>query len=212
MSNNRNLRYHPLLVSLHWLVVILIFAAFLLGKSMSGLPNDPAKISLLALHMLLGLTTLIVIVLRVIARFRLPRPASATTGNAFLDWVGKAVHYALYLLVFLMALSGMSLSLQSGLLAALLGAEPAELHMLPGEPILYCRAGDKTKELAEKLAQGGMPVAFLENGFLGWEAVLATALAFGLVLLLVTTWWVPLRARRARAPMRVARRVRREGV
>ncbi|MEU4807532.1 patatin-like protein [Actinosynnema sp. NPDC023587] len=32
--------------------------------------------------------------------------------------------------------------------------------------------------------------------FVGWEAVLATALSFGLVLLLVTTWWVPLRARR----------------
>ncbi len=32
--------------------------------------------------------------------------------------------------------------------------------------------------------------------FVGWEAVLATTLTFGLVLLLVTTWWVPLRARR----------------
>ncbi|QQQ80782.1 patatin-like protein [Saccharothrix sp. 6-C] len=32
--------------------------------------------------------------------------------------------------------------------------------------------------------------------FTGWEAVLGTALAFGLVLLSVTTWWVPLRARR----------------
>jgi cytochrome b561 len=60
MSNNRSARYHPFQVSLHWLVVILIFAAFLLGKSMSGLPNDPAKIPLLALHMGLGLTTLIV--------------------------------------------------------------------------------------------------------------------------------------------------------
>jgi thioredoxin len=46
----------------------------------------------------------------------------------------------------------------------------AELHMLPGEPILYCRSGDKSKELAEKLTEGGMPVGFLEGGFLGWEA------------------------------------------
>lgn len=46
----------------------------------------------------------------------------------------------------------------------------AELHMLPGPPVLYCRSGDKTKELAEKLAQEGMPVAFLEGGLLGWEA------------------------------------------
>ena len=46
----------------------------------------------------------------------------------------------------------------------------AELHMLPGAPILYCRAGDKTKEMTDKLAEQGMPVGFLEDGFLAWEA------------------------------------------
>ncbi len=46
----------------------------------------------------------------------------------------------------------------------------AELHMLPGQPVLYCRSGDKTKELSEKLAEQGMPVAFLEGGMLSWEA------------------------------------------
>ncbi len=46
----------------------------------------------------------------------------------------------------------------------------AELHMLPGEPVLYCRAGDKTKLLAETLAKSGVPITFLESGFLGWEA------------------------------------------
>ena len=48
----------------------------------------------------------------------------------------------------------------------------AELHMLAGEPVLYCRSGDKAKALAEKLAAGGMPVAFLEGGMLSWEAEL----------------------------------------
>ena len=46
----------------------------------------------------------------------------------------------------------------------------AELHMLPGEPVLYCRAGDKTKVLAETLSKSGVPIAFVESGFLGWEA------------------------------------------
>jgi thioredoxin 1/putative thioredoxin len=46
----------------------------------------------------------------------------------------------------------------------------AELHMFQGQPVLYCRSGDKTKELAEKLADQGMPVAFLEGGLLAWEA------------------------------------------
>jgi thioredoxin 1/putative thioredoxin len=46
----------------------------------------------------------------------------------------------------------------------------AELHMLTGQPVLYCRSGDKTKELAERLADQGVPVAFLEGGLLAWEA------------------------------------------
>lgn len=46
----------------------------------------------------------------------------------------------------------------------------AELHMLPGAPVVYCRSGDKSKELAAKLAEQGVPVAFLEGGFLAWEA------------------------------------------
>lgn len=48
----------------------------------------------------------------------------------------------------------------------------AELHMLAGEPVLYCRSGDKSKELADKLTQGGMPVGFLEGGLLAWEGSL----------------------------------------
>jgi thioredoxin len=36
-------------------------------------------------------------------------------------------------------------------------------------PVLYCRAGTQTKVIAEKLAEQGYPVAFLEGGFLSWE-------------------------------------------
>ncbi|HEY4106858.1 MAG TPA: thioredoxin [Polyangiaceae bacterium] len=46
----------------------------------------------------------------------------------------------------------------------------AELHMLPATPVVYCRAGDQTKDLAQKLAEQGVPVAFLEGGVLAWEA------------------------------------------
>ena len=46
----------------------------------------------------------------------------------------------------------------------------AELHMLPATPVVYCRSGDQTKDLAAKLAEQGIPVAFLEGGVLAWEA------------------------------------------
>jgi thioredoxin-like negative regulator of GroEL len=46
----------------------------------------------------------------------------------------------------------------------------AELFMLPGQPVLYDRAGEKTKDLVAKMAESGTPLAFLEGGILAWEA------------------------------------------
>jgi thioredoxin 1/putative thioredoxin len=54
--------------------------------------------------------------------------------------------------------------------AAEIESRLAELHMLPATPVVYCRSGDQTKDLAAKLAEQGVPVAFLEGGVLGWEA------------------------------------------
>lgn len=36
-------------------------------------------------------------------------------------------------------------------------------------PVIYCRSGIDTKELAEKMAEQGFPVGFLDGGFLSWE-------------------------------------------
>lgn len=127
MTDKAPKRYHPLQVTLHWLVVILVFALFIVGKSMSGQPNDAAKLTPLALHMGVGILTLIVIVFRFVMRMRLPKPEHVTAGNPLFDWIGKAVHYALYLAVFLMAVSGISLSLQAGLAPIVFGGSGASL-------------------------------------------------------------------------------------
>ncbi len=120
-------RYHPLQVTLHWLIAFLVFAAFIVGKNTSRLPNDDAKLFPLALHMTLGILALIAMIVRFAARMKLPAPAPISTGNGALDWIGKAVHYALYLLIFLMALSGMALSLQAGLTPIIFGGSGSPL-------------------------------------------------------------------------------------
>lgn len=53
-----------------------------------------------------------------------------------------------------------------------IGSRLAELQMLDGEPVLYCRTGEKSREVADRLAADGMGVAFLEGGILGWESSL----------------------------------------
>lgn len=127
MLENKRARYHPLQVSFHWLVVVLLFVMFLLGKYMSGLPNDTGKIVPLAVHITLGVITAAILIIRFIARFRLPQPASAPTKSAVLDVIGKVVHYALYALVLLMVISGTSLSLRAGLIPIVFGGSSASL-------------------------------------------------------------------------------------
>jgi thioredoxin len=46
----------------------------------------------------------------------------------------------------------------------------AELHMLPGPAVLYCRTGKESAETCAKLSEQGVPVAYLEGGVLNWEA------------------------------------------
>ncbi|MBI5824535.1 MAG: cytochrome b [Chloroflexi bacterium] len=131
MTQNSPKRYHPLQVTLHWLVVILVFGAFVIGKSMSGQPNDAEKLTPLALHMGVGILTLLVIVVRFVVKVKLPKPEHVSAGNAAFDWIGKAVHYALYLLVFLMTVSGISLSIQAGLPSIVFGGSgnlPADFY------------------------------------------------------------------------------------
>ena len=45
----------------------------------------------------------------------------------------------------------------------------AELFML-GTPVLYCRSGDKSKELSDQLSAEEVELPFLEGGLLAWEA------------------------------------------
>ena len=54
--------------------------------------------------------------------------------------------------------------------AAELETRLAELHMLPAIPVLYCRDGKQTQEVAGKLAEQGTPLSFLEGGVLAWES------------------------------------------
>jgi len=109
-------RYHPLLVAIHWtstllIVFMLLFGTFVLARA----PNNAGKLLLLTLHAATGIVILILTITRFIVRLVTPKPAPATTGNKFLDFVGVVTHWLLYLGAFGMGLSGLGMAIQSGL-------------------------------------------------------------------------------------------------
>jgi len=122
-------RYHPALVTMHWLIALLIFVNLYLGivvfENRGGGPGDFQAINpLVRIHMAVGVTILVLLIVRFILRVRTNRPAEATTGNKFFDSLAKFVHYGLYVMVLAVTVLGLVFSLQTGRFqATFLGAE-----------------------------------------------------------------------------------------
>ena len=110
-------KYHPLLVILHWLLVPMLLLALVMGGNvLTEIPNDSVnKIGALKGHMIMGLAIFGLMILRLIIRLTTKKPPHANIGSALLDKLAVLAHYAFYLLVFMMAASGMATSLQAGL-------------------------------------------------------------------------------------------------
>ncbi len=106
-------RYHPMLVTLHWLTVVLILGAGFLAEDESRSPLD--------IHIVLGAVLLAVLIVRVIVRFATKRPAWADSGHPLLNMLGELVHFGLYFMSFFILIMGGWIALRRNLFAAVLG-------------------------------------------------------------------------------------------
>jgi cytochrome b561 len=137
-------RYHPALVALHWLIVLLIFATayFALAGGEEGRRQfslNIAGLPSIGIHMILGLTVLVLLVVRLVARIFTRDPAWLSTGSRFLDIVGVLTHWALYFFVFAITITGLVLALQTNRLArvfspsSLPSGQPGFRQLPPGQ-------------------------------------------------------------------------------
>ena len=110
-------RYHPVLVSLHWLLTVLIVFSLLMGSNiLSQIPNDnPEKLLALKMHMIAGFIIFVLMITRVIVRKVTQKPPRADAGNATLNKASIFAHTLLYILVFGMVGSGFATAIISGL-------------------------------------------------------------------------------------------------
>jgi cytochrome b561 len=110
-------RYHPLLVTLHWVLAALIIATLTLGFfGLATTPNsDPQKIGVLRVHMAGGMLIFALMVIRFVARIRTLRPAHATTGYPLLDRIAPISNYGFYVVVVLMTGTGFTTGILTGL-------------------------------------------------------------------------------------------------
>ena len=130
---NNNTKYTNVAIALHWLIGIAILFMFILGWFMTELPKESAKttsfdifnLGLITwevakeesprafyfnLHKSIGLTILMLIVLRMYWRFTHRPPAFLNSMKLWEKRLAKATHLSLYLLMFLIPLSGIIMS------------------------------------------------------------------------------------------------------
>lgn len=121
-------KFHPLLVVLHWLMLPLIALAFFSGNMLESISFESIeKLSSLQKHMTIGLVVVGLMLLRFIIRAFTKRPPHADIGNTLLNKLGVITHYVLYLLVFMIAGSGIGIAIQAGLFDIVFSGSGASL-------------------------------------------------------------------------------------
>ncbi|HKX43289.1 MAG TPA: cytochrome b [Burkholderiaceae bacterium] len=117
---------------LHWLVAALILANLALGLTMVGMPGiSPTKLRYFNWHKWVGVTVFALALLRLAWRWRHPAPALPDAMPAWERRAAMLSHAALYLLMFVVPLSGYFYSLAAGFPVVYLGVLPLPVLIEP---------------------------------------------------------------------------------
>ncbi len=133
-------RYTLPAIVLHWLMALLIIAAFVLGLVMVNIPGlTPAKLKYFSWHKWLGVTILGLACLRMLWRVFHPAPPYPHSMPVWQQKAAGGLHSLMYLLIFAVPLSGYFYSLAAGVPVVYLGVIPLPVLIGPNpelKPIL----------------------------------------------------------------------------
>ena len=103
-------RYGAVAQALHWIIAGLIATQFTLAWTAEDLPLGMHKLTLLARHKSFGMTVLMLAALRLAWRLFNPAPPLPEGMSKVERFLARATHYAFYVLLFAMPLSGWLMS------------------------------------------------------------------------------------------------------
>ncbi len=108
-------RYTGVAILFHWLIALMIIAAFTMGLIMTDMPGiSPTKLKYYSWHKWAGVTILALAALRLLWRLTHPAPPYPATMPLWQKTAANALHGFLYVLMFAVPLSGYFYSLSAG--------------------------------------------------------------------------------------------------
>ena len=133
---------------LHWLTVVLVAVAWILGTFDDVLPKGAARAAGLFVHISAGVAILVALVARLLWRMvDRPPPPTPTMLGAWMDTAGRLAHYALYALLVAVPIAGIVLQFARGDALPLFG-----LAEIPSPWLADRRYARSVKEVHEVLA------------------------------------------------------------
>ena len=119
-----NARYTKTAKSLHWLMAVLFFGMLGLGFYMQGLPLSPDKLKLYSWHKWVGVTVFLLALFRIAWRVTHQPPPLPGSMPRLIQIAAHAGHHMLYMLMFLIPLSGWLMSSAKGFQTVWFGILP----------------------------------------------------------------------------------------
>jgi cytochrome b561 len=100
-------RYGTVAMTFHWVIAALLIANICVGLYMGDLPrSDPMKFEIFQIHKSIGLTVLVLSILRVLWRLTHSVPPLPSDMNPSLRIAARAAHFLLYFLIVAIPLTG----------------------------------------------------------------------------------------------------------
>lgn len=117
-------RYTRTAIALHWLIALLIFAAFPVGLYMVDLPLSPQKLQLYSWHKWAGIAVLALTLVRLLWRATHRPPALPASMTRIEQIAAHGAHHLLYLLMIAVPLAGWLYSSARGFQTVWFGVVP----------------------------------------------------------------------------------------
>lgn len=146
MIRNSKERWGQVSIVLHWLTALLVIGLAVVGLLMTELPNSALKVQVYALHKSVGLTVLALTALRLLWRLAAGAPDEIPAPH-LQRLAAKAVHWALYALLFVLPLSGWLFNSAAGF--------PLKWFGMLALPKLFTGYNPELKQLAHELHETG---------------------------------------------------------
>lgn len=106
-NNSQTKKFNPALISLHWLMLLLIIGSYITMELSESYPKgSPEQFALKANHFSLGISILLLVVVRVIVRVLTKVPPIIPAPDAKQELLAKLMHLALYAFMFAMPIVG----------------------------------------------------------------------------------------------------------